>query len=281
MQGAVDQYDSVAHRAEDGTRRIVAAIQGALEGFVEALDKYEVANEGQRAMEQAGEIARAAATEGRAQGQSPEMQQLGGYLHTAGTKTADVTRHASGRVRDSAAHAKEGVVGGVTHARESVVDAAHHVRDNVQEKVAAARETVDHVRAEVKVRADAVAETGRRAKLAPRHIGHELGEAVASWKRSLVTAIAMGGVIALFGITAFIVLTMALISGLTLIVGWVGALFLVTLLYVIAAGIAYAVAKSAKTKAAHEREERMENAREEVRHVVRPVRDAFSRGRGI
>jgi hypothetical protein len=64
MQGAVDSYDSVAHRAEDSTRRILAAVQGALEGFVEALDKYDVANEGQRALQQAGEISRVAAAEG-------------------------------------------------------------------------------------------------------------------------------------------------------------------------------------------------------------------------
>ena len=246
IEGAVDAYDDVAHRAEDQTRRIVAAIQGALEGFVEALDKYDLPKEGRHAIEEAGAISHAAAVEGRAQAQTPEMRKLGGQMRTLGEKAAERT-----------GHAKDSVTGAVRDARESV----------------------QHVREEVRVRAGAVAETGRRAKAAPRHIGHELGEAVGAWKRGLVTNLAMIGLMGLFGIATLVVLTMALVAGFTLLVGWVGALFLVTLLYAVVVGIAYAIAKGAKTKAAHEREDRMENAREEMRHVVRPVRDAFARGR--
>lgn len=268
VQSAAEGYDEIAYRAEDSTRRIIAAVQGALDGFVEALDKYDIGAEGQRAIEQAGEVARAAGVEGKAQAETPEMQQLGRGIKTAGAATADATRSAYGTV-------KEGAVG----VKESVSESAHHVRENVGERVESAKYAAQRVKEEVKVRADAVGETGRRAKVAPRHIRHELGEAFASWKKAFVTNLAMMALVGLFGLTAFIVLTIALIAGFTLLIGWVAALFLVTVLYAIVAGICFAVAKSAKTKAAHEREERMENAREEVRHVVRPVRDAFSRGR--
>lgn len=275
VHSAAEGYDNVAHRAEDSTRRLIAAVQGALDGFVEALDKYDIANEGQRAIEQAGEVARAAGVEGKTQAQTPEMQQLGRGLKAAGTAAADATRGAYAGVKSGATHAKEGAIG----VKDSVADSAHHLRENVQERVESAKYAATRVKEEVKVRADAVGETGRRAKVAPRHIGHELGEAFASWKKALVTSIAMMALVGLFGLAAFIVLTIALIAGFTILVGWVPALFIVTVLYAIVAGICIAVAKSAKTKAAHEREERMENAREEVRHVVRPVKDAFSRGR--
>lgn len=270
MHRATDQYEDVAHRAEDSTRRIAAAIAGALEGFIDAMERYDVAQEGERAMKQAGDVARAAAVEGRAQAQTPEMQKIGHGLATAGHRTADATRHAADDVRT-----------GVAHARENVVDAAHAARDNVRERVESAKYAVQRTAEEVKVRGQAVAETGRRARVAPGRIAHELGEAFSAWKKALVTTIAMMALIAVVGITAFIVLTMGIIAGLTLVVGWVGALFLTALLYLVVAGIAYAVSRAAQRRAAEEREERMENAREELRYVARPVKDAFSRGRGI
>ena len=277
LNSATEKYDSVAHRAEDSTRRIAAAIAGALEGFIEALDRYDIGNEGQRALTQAGEIARAAAVEGQTQAQTPEMQQLGRGIKTVGHATAEAAGTVGTGIRTGATNVKDGVVG----AAHTVGDGVRHAKENVHDRYESAKFAVNRTAEDVKVKGQAVAETGRRARVAPGHIMHEVGEAVAAWKRALITTIAMMAVIAVVGITAFVVLTMALISGLTLLVGWVPALFLVTLLYLVIAGICFAVSKSAKTKAAHEREERMENAREEARHVVRPVKDAFGRGRGI
>lgn len=245
---ATERIERVGERAEDGTRRIAAAIAGALEGFVEALDRYDVGSEGQRALRDAGEIARAAGGEARAQADTPEMQELGGQLRAVGEKATDVTHQATDAVRDAASRVQA---------------------------------TGRHVKEEVRVRAEAVAESGRRARHAPGHMLHELGETWVAWKRALVTSLAMGALMVVVGLAAFVVLTIGLVQGLALLVGLVGALFLVALLYVIAAGIAYAVGRTARASAAREREEHMENIREEARHVVRPMRDAFRGGRGI
>lgn len=245
---AGERIERIGERTEDSTRRFAAAIAGALEGFVEALDRYNVGNEGQRALRDAGEIARAAGGEARAQADTPEMRELGGELRAAGEKTAEATHQATEAVRDAAVRVQE---------------------------------TARHVKDEVRVRAEAVAESGRRARYAPGHVLDELGETWAAWKRALVTSLAMGALMLVVGLAAFVVLTIGLVQGLALLVGYVGALFLVALLYVIAAGIAYAVGRTARASATREREEHMENIREEARHVVRPMRDAFRGGRGI
>ena len=260
--------DTGGERTEDSVRRIAAAITGALEGFVEALDRYEVANEGKEALHNAGEISRAAAVEGKAVAQTPEMREFGQHMSTAGHKVADVGSSAYGATTDKM-HA------GADAVRQRTNDLKASVREQAESVKYAAQRTKE----EVKVRAEAVAETGRRARVAPRNIMHEYGEAFGAWKRALMTSIAMFALIAVVGIAAFVVLTIALIAGLTVLIGPIAALFVVALLYVVVAGICYAVAKSARTRAAHEREEHMENVREEMRHVGRPVRNAFSRGR--
>jgi hypothetical protein len=94
-----------------------------------------------------------------------------------------------------------------------------------------------------------------------------------------VASIAGALVMALFATIALVVLTIALVVGLNALIGDPAGTFVVALLYVVIAGIGIAVGRAMKTRAALEREERIANAREEVRHVVRPVRDAFGRGR--
>ncbi|HUR68974.1 MAG TPA: phage holin family protein [Candidatus Thermoplasmatota archaeon] len=265
---AAERIESIGTRAEDSTRRIAAAIAGALEGFVEALEEYDLPSEGKRAIETTGDIARSAAVEGRAVGQTPEMRQAGEAFRHVAHKTGEVTRDATGAVRER-----------VGDARDSVKETVHDVRQNVHEKVENAKYAAYRVKEEVKVRADAVAETGRRARTAPGVIGAELSEWFAAWKRGLMTSILGMLLVAVFGTITLVVLTIALVVGLNEVVGDPQGTWLTALIYVIVAGICYAVARSAKARAAHEREERLANAREEVRHVVRPVRDAFGRGR--
>lgn len=238
--------EDVATRAEDSTRRIAAAIAGALEGFVEALDRYDLAGETERAARQAGDITRSAAVEGQTLAHTPEMEQVGEGLRTAGHKAGEVVHGATDSVR-SAAHS--------------------------------ARETARRVKEGVTVRAEAVVETGRRARSAPRIIGRELSEAFAVWKRALMTSLVTMLALAIFAATALVVLTIALVVGLNEVLGDPAGTFVVALLYVVVAGIAFGIGKAARARAALEREERMANAREEVRHVVRPLREAFSRGR--
>lgn len=268
-------------RAEDSTRRIVAAIAGALEGFAEALDEYDVANESKRAMHEAGEITRSTATEAKAVAQTPEMRQVGDQLKRAGIATADATSSAYGTVRDGTVHAKDSVASKAVDMKDNVAHRVHDAREAAHERVESVKHTAQRARDEVRVRADAVKESGRRARVAPGRIRHELTAAFDAWKKGLVTAIAMFLAMAVFATIALIVLTIALVVGLNNLLGDPIGTFLVAGLYIVIAGIAFAVAKSRRARAADETQERMENAREEARRVGRPMKDAFSRGRSI
>jgi len=86
---------------------------------------------------------------------------------------------------------------------------------------------------------------------------------------------------AVFGTITLVVLTIALVVGLNELLGDPAGTFVVALLYLLVAGAAFYVAKKAKARAAAQTARHKENAREEVRNVVRPVRDAFGRGRTI
>lgn len=281
-----DHADHSETSPGESARRLAAAISGAVEGFVEALDQYDLANETKRGLGEAGSLVRAATEETRAQAATPEMQQLGGYARTAGHATADAARtatgavrgtasDAAGSVRDTATHAKESVV----HAKDRVKESAHHAADSVRESVENARYAAHRVKEEVKVRGEAVAETGRRAKVAPGRISTELRAALNAWKKGLVTSIAMMGAMLVFGTITLIVLTIALVVGLNELLGDPAGTFVVALLYLAIAGIAFAVARSSRARAQRETERRVENAKEEARNVVRPVREAFGRGR--
>nr|HVM45805.1 phage holin family protein [Candidatus Thermoplasmatota archaeon] len=209
------------------------------------------------------------------QAQSPEMQQLAHGARVAGNAVGGAASTVAGKASD-ATHSAADAVRSTT---DSVRSTVHHAQQNVHDAVESAKHTVHRAKEEVKVRAEAVAETGRRARSAPRNISYELREAFAVWRRALVTSIAMMLTLVIFSAIALIVLTIALVVGLNAVLGDPAGTFVVALAYVVIAGIAWAVARSSKMKAAREREERMENVREEVRHVVRPVKDAFG-GRG-
>ncbi|HWH08752.1 MAG TPA: phage holin family protein, partial [Candidatus Thermoplasmatota archaeon] len=154
-------------------------------------------------------------------------------------------------------------------------DAASSVRQTVD----GVKERIDHTREEVKVRAEAVAETSRRARVAPGRISAELGAAVNAWKRGLVTALVMGLVMAVFGVVTLVVLTIALVVGLNELVGDPAGTWIVALLYLLVIAAAYFVMRSRSEAAARERAQRIQNSRDEVRHVTAPVRSAFG-GRG-
>lgn len=280
-----DDHTTGTSTVED-VRRWAAAAQGAVEGFVEALERFELAEEAKQAAHEAGDITRAAVVEGRAQGQTPEMQQLGRGLHSAAAKTSDLTHRATDSIKGSAAGARDGVsakagdmkanvAGHVDDVRAQLAEAKHQIDDAVESmKFAAAR-----VKAETKVRAEAVAESGRRAKVAPSRIGHELSGAVGAWWRGIMTSMGMWAAIGVLGIITLIVLTIALVVGLNALFGDPLGTFAVVVLYLIVMGIAYAYARSAKARAQDEVEEHVERSKEEARHVARPVREAFSRGR--
>lgn len=261
--------------AADSARKLAAAIQGAVDGFVNALDDYELAEEAKLAAREAGEISRAATSEAQAQAHTPEMQQLGGYMKTAGHKTADAAHAAADSVRSAAGTVRTGA-GDLRTSTGERIDSA---KESVQETVENVRYAARRAKEEATVRAEAVAETGRRARRAPGRIRTELGAAVGAWADGVKKSIAMGLMLIIFATNALIVLTIALVVGLNELIGDPAGTFVVALLYLVIAGIAFAVARSAKARAAERTQQHVENSKEEVRHVTRPVREAFSRGR--
>ena len=272
--------------AAESARRLAAAISGAIEGFVEAFEEHDVTNEAKRGIGHAGELARAATEETRNQAQTPEMQQVGGYVKTAGAATAsaahsaaDSVRGAAGSVRDGTSSAIGSVKDTAHHAVDSVKSTAHNAAESVRENVENAKYAATRMKEEVKVRAEAVGETGRRARVAPGRVSRELRAGFNAWKRGLVTSLAMLLGMAVFATITLIVLTIALVVGLNALLGDPAGTFVVALLYLVIAGVAFFVAKKSREKAAAETARHMENSREEVRNVVRPVRDAFGRGR--
>ncbi|MFA5861076.1 MAG: phage holin family protein [Candidatus Thermoplasmatota archaeon] len=177
---------------------------------------------------------------------SPEIQAVGEKLGEAGTAVAGVASRA-------------------THA---VTDAAHEVQSGVR-----------HVKEGVKVRADAVKETSRRAKGAPRRIGHEMTEAAKAWWHGLMVALSMSVAIGVFGIVTLVVVTIALVVSLNRLVGDPGGTWITALIYVVFGGIAYATMRSRKAAAQAKTHKHIENSKMEARHVVAPVKSAFG-GRG-
>lgn len=264
-----------ARRAEDVTRRLLAAVEGALEGFTEALDEFDVKNEAKSALEQAGEVSRAAATEAKTQAGTPEMRQAGEQLRTAGHYVADRS-HA---LADRTGQATEGLRTGALDAKDAVAERVGHARDELSDQVARVKYKAHEVKEDVKIKAEAVGETGRRAARAPGRIRHELGEALTAWKRGLMAGLAGMAIMAVLGLIALIVLTIAMVVGLNELLFDPAGTFLVAGIYLVGALVAFGIAKGAKARAAHEKEERIANAEEEVRHVGRPVREAFNRGR--
>ena len=270
-----DDYEKDRQSAADAARRFAAAVAGAVEGFVEAFEEYRVAEEAKAGIQTAGEIARAATEEGRAQAQTPEMQDLGRGLKKVGSATASAARSTTEGVRN----ATDSVKGSVGSAADSVRTAAHDAAESVRETVDTVKDAAQHAKEEVKVRAEAVGETGRRARVAPGRIRGELAAAYRAWMRGLTTAITMGLVMATFAIVTLVVLTIALVVGLNELVGDPAGTWIVALLYALVIGVAFFVMKSRREAAAREQAQHMRASRDEVRHVTAPVRSAFG-GRG-
>lgn len=270
-----DEYEETRQRSEESARRFAAAVSGAIEGFLSAFEEHRVADEAKASIQTAGEVARAAGGEARAQGATPEMQDLGRGLRRVGEATSDAAHSAADATRDAAAS----VAGSARAAKDSVAAKASDTADAIRGTVDAAYARYENVKEEVKVRADAVGETTRRARVAPGRIAVELKAAYGAWMRGLVTAIVMGVVMAVFGILTLTVLTIALVVGLNELVGDPAGTWIVAGIYTVTIIAAYFVMRSRREAAARETARRIENSRAEVQHVTAPVKAAFS-GRG-
>lgn len=242
-------------------------MSGAIEGFLTAFDEHDVAKEVDRSLQAAGGVVRSATSEAKAQAATPEMKDLAGDLKAAGSVVGEKVHSAADATKEAARNASEAV-----HA------SAHDAASTVQSATEALRDRVDHLREEVKVRADAVGETAHRARHAPAKIGAHLRDAYRAWMRGLVTAIVMAAVMAIFSILTLIVLTIALVVGLNQLVGDPAGTWIVAGAYLAVTTSAYFVMRARRAAAAEETRRHMERSRDEVRHVAAPVRSAFSGG---
>lgn len=247
--------------AESNARRAAAALAGAIEGFLNAIDEYDLAGSVEESAQVAGEVAREATSAGVSEADTPEMRQMGRA------------------VRDTTRSATDAVTGAATNAKDAVKTTAQDVSYAVKEKVEDVKDAAHNFQEEVKVRADAVGESARRAKAAPGRVGREFRGAVRAWWGGLTTSMAMWMLIGVIALTTWILLTITLVVALNKVLFDPLGTFLVVVLYAIAAGICYAVAKSRRAAAQKETQRRMANSREEIRRVGRPVREAFA-GRG-
>jgi gas vesicle protein/membrane protein implicated in regulation of membrane protease activity len=253
----IPQDPEVRRDTEAAARRFAAAVSGAVEGFVEAMEEFDVAEEARRSLETAGEVARSGGGEAASLAQTPEMQELGRNVGNA----AQAARQAA------------------SNAADNVKAAAQDVQYNVREAMEDVRDSYENAKEEVKVRAEAVAETGRRARVAPRRIGRELRAALQAWWGSIVASLATMAALLVLGLTTFILLTIAIVVGLNRLLGDPGGTWLTVAIYVVAMIVVYAIMRASRARAKAEVRRRMDRSKAEIAHVTAPVRSAFS-GRG-
>jgi len=166
-----------------------------------------------------------------------------------------------------------------THAADAVKATAQDAKYNVQQTAENVRDSYQNAKEEVKVRAEAVGESAKRAKAAPRRIGYHLRKALDAWWTGFTTALAMMAAMLVLAIATLVVLTIALVVGLNQLLGDPAGTWVVVAIYVVAMLVAWATMRAMRTRSRHETRRRIEYSKQEVRHVTAPVRSAFS-GRG-
>lgn len=228
-----------------------------MEGFLEAMDEFDLGGAAEEGLHQAGDVAREAGAEAKAQASTPEMRQLGRGMQKAADKVGDAAADAADAVKAT----------------------AQDVKYSVQQKAEDLREGYQNVKEEVKVRAEAVGESAKRAKAAPRRIGYHLRKALDAWWTGVTTTLAMMAAMFVLGIVTLVVLTIALVVGLNQLLGDPAGTWVVVAIYVVAMLVAWATMRAMRAKSRDETQRRIEYSKQEVRHVTAPVRSAFS-GRG-
>ena len=252
-----DDNQEVKESAEWNARRAAAALAGAIEGFLDAVDEYDLGGSVEESAHVAGDLARETSSAMKHEADTPEFR-------AAGEKARDIAIRTGEKVSD---------------VKDAVASKASDARDAVRAKVDDVKDAAHNAKEGAKVRAEAIGESGRRAKAAPRRVGRELSGAFRAWRKGIATSLAMYGLIAVVALTTWILLTITLVVALNKLLFDPLGTFLVVVIYAIVAGIALGVAKSRKAATQREVDRRMARSREEVRRVGRPVREAFA-GRG-
>jgi hypothetical protein len=144
--------------------------------------------------------------------------------------------------------------------------------DRVDEKVT---EVVDGTR----VKARAVAETVRRGKDAPPKVAEDVKEAAKAYATGMVAGLGLYIAAGVLALAAAVVLTVACVQGLNRAWGAPWGTFTVAAVYAVLTAFCYFMAKGRAEAGREEAKGHLSEARDEIRHVTLPVRQAFgSRG---
>jgi hypothetical protein len=149
----------------------------------------------------------------------------------------------------------------------------------VQDRIERAQSTIQRAAERTTEGAVAVAETTRRATHAPARIGRHLRHAAGSWAGGMMAGAglyAAGAVLAIVGVVVF---TVALAAALNLALGYPWGTFAVAALYGAAGAALFLLARRAQARGRERARRHVQEARDEVRYVTRPVRHAFARPR--
>lgn len=139
-----------------------------------------------------------------------------------------------------------------------------------------ASESVRRTTQDIRYKSRAIAETGRRARAAPPIVAQDLRKAAGAWAGGLAAGAgwyAALGVCAIFGL---VLLTMAAVGALAPAIGAPLALLVVGCVYAAAAFACLGAARTAQARANEEARKHMAKARDDVRRVTQPVREAFA-----
>jgi uncharacterized membrane protein YuzA (DUF378 family) len=150
----------------------------------------------------------------------------------------------------------------------------------LQPRLDTAKEKMHRIAQRTREGAHAVRETSERARAAPGIVAHDAKEATKAYMGGLSASAGMFAAAGLLAFFALACLTVGLVVGLgNLVDSLAGGAFLTMLLYGIAAAACIPFARKAKAAGARKAQEHMEHARNEVRQVGRPMRQALRRER--
>ncbi|HUR61886.1 MAG TPA: phage holin family protein [Candidatus Thermoplasmatota archaeon] len=153
----------------------------------------------------------------------------------------------------------------------------HEATNSATRQVHKAQDAMEGVVADVKLKAHAVAETGRRAAAAPPVLARDVGQAAGAYAGGVARQAGWLSGAGMTGLFALVLLTVAAAAWLTTILGLAGATLVLGLLYGIGAFLCMGAAKAARKRADAKARTHLEAADAHLKHVGEPVRVAFQR----
>lgn len=152
----------------------------------------------------------------------------------------------------------------------------HEATGRATAKVHEAREFMDDTVQDVRNKAGAVMESGRRAVAAPPIVSRDVRKGLGAWLSGVALGAGWMSGMAVAAGFALVLLSMAAVVGLASIAGYAWALFIVGAVYGAAAFVCFGAAKTARKKANKKAELHFDAARADIRYVADPVREAFA-----